>query len=123
MEIKPLPDYCLSQRELLEVAGVVLHYFSGKNVDPSHQFDLDVCFNLFKDLNRPKAEREFYMFADNWPDGRMHASAHVLIGRDGETWQLAPFDRQCYHAGASVMNGRPNCNAWTLGRRAGRHRR
>lgn len=45
----------------------------------------------------------------------MYASAHVLIGREGEVWKLVEFDRQAYHAGASILNGRENCNRWTLG--------
>ena len=50
-----------------------------------------------------------------WPDGRMYASAHVLVGRDGEVWKLVEFNRQAYHAGTSVLDGRSNCNRWTLG--------
>ncbi len=115
MRSKILPEYCISGRELEALDGVVIHYFSGKNVDPDNQYDLDVCRNLFLDLNRPKAEREFYMLEEHWPDGRMYASAHLLIGRDGETWRLVEYDKQAYHAGASILNGRSNCNRWTIG--------
>jgi N-acetyl-anhydromuramyl-L-alanine amidase AmpD len=51
----------------------------------------------------------------SWPDDRMYASAHVLIGRGGQVWKLVEFDKQAYHAGASILNGRSNCNRWTLG--------
>lgn len=112
---KILPDFCISGRELDSVDGVVVHYFSGKNVDLEHQFELQVCRDLFLDLNRPKIDRELYMTAEHWPDGRMYASAHLLVGRDGETWKLVEYDRQAYHAGASVMNGRRGCNRFTLG--------
>lgn len=116
MRTKFLPDYCISGRALEEVGGIVVHYFSGKNVDPENQFELQVCYNLFLDLNRPKVEREFYMQAgDQWLDQRMYASAHVLIGRDGEIWKLIEYDKQAYHAGASIMHGREHCNRWTLG--------
>ncbi len=113
---KILPGYCISGRKLNEVDGVVVHYFSGRNVDPEHQFELQVCWDLFLDLNRAKAEREHYMTeGEMWPDARMYASAHVLIGRDGEVWKCVEFDRQAYHAGASMLNGRQHCNRWTLG--------
>lgn len=112
---KILPEYCTSGRPLEAVNGVVLHYFSGRNVDVDNQFDMAVCRNLFLDLNRAKSERQFYMRESKWPDGRMYASAHVLIGRDGEIWKLVEFDKQAYHAGASILNGRANCNRWTLG--------
>lgn len=110
-----LPDFCTSGRPLEAVDGVIIHYFSGKHVDPDHKFVVDVCVDLFIDLNRPKAERTHYMTEAKWPDGRMYASAHVLIAREGHAWQLVPYDKQAYHAGASILNGRRNCNRWTLG--------
>ncbi len=115
MRSKILPDYCISGRKLDALDGAVIHYFSAKNVDADKAFDLDACRNLFKDLNRAKANRELYMLEDNWPIGRMYASAHILIGRAGEVWKLCEYDRQAYHAGASILNGRESCNRWTLG--------
>jgi N-acetyl-anhydromuramyl-L-alanine amidase AmpD len=112
---KILPEYCTSGRPLEELAGAVIHYFSAKNVDPENQFDLETCRNLFLDLNRAKIERKFYMFDDKWPAGRMYASAHLVIGRGGETWRLVEYEKQAYHAGASILNGRRSCNRWTLG--------
>jgi len=115
MHSKILPDFCTSGRKLEALDGVIIHYFSGRNVDLENQFDLTVCRNLFLDLNRSKSERQTYMLEDKWPTARMFASAHVLIGREGEVWKLVELDRQAYHAGASVLNGRASCNRWTLG--------
>lgn len=115
MRSKILPDYCISGRALESVDGVVVHYFSAKNVDIAKAFDLHVCRALFLDLNRARDKRERYMLDNKWPDHRMYASAHVMIGREGEVWKLVEFDKQAYHAGASIMNGRANCNRWTLG--------
>ncbi len=111
---KILPDFCYSSRSL-SIEGAVIHYFSAINVDPPHAFNMTVCRNLFIDLNRPRDMRTIYMLEEKWPDRRLYASAHVLIGQDGEIWKLVPFDHQAYHAGASIMNGRKNCNRWTLG--------
>ena len=115
MKDRKLPAYCYPDRPLEAVDGVVIHYFSAKNVDLPFQYNLDVCRNLFLDLNRARAEREHYMREDNWPEGRMYASAHILIDRDGEVWKLVELDTQAWHAGASMMNERSNCNRWTLG--------
>ena len=113
---KLLPDYCLPGRSLRDVAGVVIHHFSCRNVDPAKIYDLEACWRLFCDLNRPKDRREWYMkHDDRWSDERHYASAHVLIGRDGEVWKLAEFGMETWHAGRSILNGRTNCNKWTLG--------
>lgn len=115
MRSKILPDYCFSGRAMPSIDGLIVHYISGKNVDPDNAFDMEVCRRLFLDLNRPKASREYYMKESKWPDKRMYASAHILIGRDGETWRLVEYDKQAYHAGASILNDRSNCNLWTIG--------
>ena len=115
MDDRILPDWCISGRELVSIDGVVVHYFSALHVEPERKFNLDVCRDLFLDLNRPRQERALYMMSSRWPDDRMYASAHVLIGRDGETWKLVEYDKEAYHAGASILNGRRSCNTWTLG--------
>ena len=115
MDRKPLPDYCIPNRPLEALDGAVVHYFSAKNVDPDNAFNMHACLDLFKDLNRPRSERESYMREDSWPSSRMYASAHVLIGRTGTVWKLVDFEQQAYHAGASILNGRQACNRWTLG--------
>ena len=116
MQIKPLPDYCIPGRELVDVDGVVVHYFSARNVDREQMFDLQACYNLFLDLNRRRVEREHYMLnAGHWPERRMYASAHYLIGRDGTSWQLVDPGLQAWHAGKSLLDGREDLNRWTIG--------
>ncbi len=109
-----LPDYCYSSRPL-KPEGVVIHYFSAINVDPENAFSVKACRYLFLDLNLPRDERQQYMHSSRWPENRMYASAHLLIARFGGVWKLIDYDHQAYHAGESVMNGRKNCNRWTLG--------
>jgi N-acetylmuramoyl-L-alanine amidase len=43
------------------------------------------------------------------------ASAHVVIDWNGGITQLAPFNVQCWHAGASKFGGRQNFNAFSIG--------
>jgi N-acetylmuramoyl-L-alanine amidase len=44
-----------------------------------------------------------------------NASAHVVIGRDGELVQMAPFDYATWHAGASQWNGLSGLNRYSIG--------
>ncbi len=43
------------------------------------------------------------------------ASAHVVIDWQGGITHLAPFNVQCWHAGASKYGGRQNFNAFSIG--------
>ncbi len=43
------------------------------------------------------------------------ASAHVIIGRDGQIVQLAPFNIITWHAGASQYKGREGLNHYSIG--------
>lgn len=112
---KHLPKACISGRDMQGPEGIVIHYFSCKNVDPEFQYDLQRCWDLMVDLNTPKAEREHYLRDERSPSDRMYASAHAFIGRGGEVWKLVDFDKQAHHAGRSSLNGRTGCNKWTLG--------
>lgn len=114
MKSRQLPGFCVSQRKLAP-KGIVIHYFSCKNVDGSKSFDLAACWNLMVDLNRPKVDREHYLLDERSSKGRVYASAHLFIGRKGEAWKLIDFDRRGYHAGVSSLNGVTGCNQWTIG--------
>lgn len=41
--------------------------------------------------------------------------AHYLIDRDGSTYQLVEDNHAAWHAGYSILNGREDCNRFTLG--------
>ena len=43
------------------------------------------------------------------------ASAHFLIGANGDLVQLVPLDRVAWHAGVSTWKGKPNCNFYSIG--------
>ena len=42
-------------------------------------------------------------------------SAHVVVGRDAEVFQLLPFDVKAWHAGKSFHAGRVNLNDCSIG--------
>ena len=112
-EQRYLPNYCYSSSKMKKIEGIVIHYFSGKYQFPDEPFDIDKCYNLFKDLNRPASEREWFKMTD--VPKRMYASAHFLIGRDGTVLDLVPLPNKAWHAGKSEWNGRPYCNNWMIG--------
>jgi N-acetylmuramoyl-L-alanine amidase len=46
---------------------------------------------------------------------RAQASAHLVIGRDGQVVQLVAFNRKAWHAGTSQWDGRRGVNAFSIG--------
>jgi len=46
---------------------------------------------------------------------RAKASAHFVIGQEGETCQLAPLDAVTWHAGSSVWKDQPSVNSFSVG--------
>jgi len=45
----------------------------------------------------------------------LQVSAHCLIERDGQVFQFVPLHKRAWHAGASVFQGRDNCNDFSIG--------
>jgi N-acetyl-anhydromuramoyl-L-alanine amidase len=45
----------------------------------------------------------------------VEVSAHLLIDRHGGITQFVPFHLRAWHAGASVFEGRENCNDFSIG--------
>ena len=67
---------------------IVLHYTAGTSAESSALF-----------LTRPEVS----------------ASAHVVIGREGEVFQLVPFNIEAWHAGKSWYAGRGGLNRYSIG--------
>lgn len=74
-----------------EVKGIVLHHTAIKSIDGA----LDVL--------SPKKS------------GKTQVSSHVVIDRDGTRYILARPEQITWHAGYSTLNGRDNCNKFTIG--------
>ncbi|MDP2803717.1 MAG: N-acetylmuramoyl-L-alanine amidase [Phreatobacter sp.] len=48
-------------------------------------------------------------------DPRARASAHLVLGRQGEVTQMMPLDRTCWHCGTSEWQGLSGLNGHSLG--------
>jgi len=64
---------------------------------------------LFTGTLSPAAHPFFSEIAGN------PVSAHALIRRGGRIIQYVPFGERAWHAGASVYQGRENCNDFSIG--------
>ena len=82
-------------------AGIVLHYFSARYADTKQPYDMEVCWQLFRDINFHIGERRYGLYEGP----RIKASAHFLVGKESEVWQLAPLDYQAFHAGHGEWRG------------------
>lgn len=71
-----------------DVQGIILHH-TGEN---------DLWKSLFFLYNNPS-----------------EASSHLVIGKDGTRYILAPPEAITWHAGYSILNGREKCNDFTIG--------
>jgi AmpD protein len=47
--------------------------------------------------------------------GAMRVSSHLAVRRDGEVVQYVKFSDRAWHAGASLYEGRPACNDFSIG--------
>ncbi len=57
-----------------------------------------------------------YSSSVNWLcNPRAKASAHIVVGRNGEIVQLLPFNKQAWHAGSSEWKGREELNKYSIG--------
>jgi len=114
-KLLPIECYSSARRDFvprkLSVDGIVQHYFSGKYAFPDDKFNLEKCWQLMHDLNFNPGDRKY----DLYNSRKVYASAHFMIGRAGEIWQLVPTEYQAYHAGKSEWHGRKGCNGFMVG--------
>lgn len=76
---------------------------------PPGQFGGPWIDALFQNRLDPSAHPFFARVA------ALRVSSHLLIRRHGDIVQYVPFQARAWHAGASVFNGRENCNDFSIG--------
>jgi len=106
-----LPAGCYSTKKMKSVDGVVIHFISSVNVDKENKYDMQTNYDLFVEFCLPGKRGKLLKPGKK----KIYASAHYLMGRDGETWQLVPLEYQAWHAGKSEWDGRKSCNGFMLG--------
>ncbi|WP_428848332.1 1,6-anhydro-N-acetylmuramyl-L-alanine amidase AmpD [Shewanella olleyana] len=94
-----------NQRPLNEVSGLVIHNISL----PAGCYGLPHIDGLFQGCLDAAADESFSELVG------LEVSAHFLIRRDGELVQYVSCNDRAWHAGVSTLNGRENCNDFTIG--------
>lgn len=90
---KLLPANCYSARAL-EPRGILTHHISAKYTNPADPYDPGVCWRILRDY---------------------HFSAHYMVLRTGDIWQLVPEMKQAWHAGKSRFLDMEGLNRWFFG--------
>ncbi|MBC7450299.1 MAG: N-acetylmuramoyl-L-alanine amidase [Cytophagales bacterium] len=94
------------------------HFLEGENVQRiptpknSQKFGaglLDTCIMHYT------AGRDAKSSAMYLSDNNVKASAHIVVGRQGEVYQLLPFDTIAWHAGVSKYGSRTGYNRYSVG--------
>jgi AmpD protein len=101
---RPSPN-CDDRPIGVEVDLIVIHGISL----PPGEFGGPWIDALFANRLDPAAHPYFQEIA------HLRVSAHLLIRRDGELVQYAPFQRRAWHAGESIYAGRSRCNDFSVG--------
>lgn len=100
--------YTISQNHLLEGENVE-HYIASKNSTNFKKGDLDTLIIHYTAGRDAKSSASYLQKPD------VKASAHLVIGRNGEIFQIVPFDKIAWHAGTSNYGGRSGFNAYSIG--------
>jgi len=94
-------------------------------VDEAHRRETPNIYEAGTQLVRPAEAIILHYTGSRWPSGTVkwlcnpqaQVSAHFVVERDGETWQLASLEDRCWHAGgsSSKLLGSGNVNGRTIG--------
>lgn len=114
-----LPTRCFSTQNILNIGGVVVHFISAIGTNkPEDKYNMETIYDLFVELNIPE-QRGVLLNKDRYgtdpKEDKIYASAHFLVGRDGDILETVPIHRKAWHAGSSSYQGRNNLNKWTIG--------
>jgi N-acetylmuramoyl-L-alanine amidase len=99
----------------VKVIGHMLHRDDGKAVtfrrSPNESAGIE---HLYIAIHFT-AGRGFDQSCDWLCNPKAQASAHLVIGRDGEIAQLVPFSRRAWHAGVSRWQALTGMNSYSIG--------
>ncbi|MCK5277868.1 MAG: N-acetylmuramoyl-L-alanine amidase, partial [Cyclobacteriaceae bacterium] len=87
----------------------VVHLIATKNTVEFKQGNLDTLIIHYT------AGRDAESSARYLRKEEIKASAHLVIGRNGEIFQLVPFNKIAWHAGRSSFGGKSGYNNYSIG--------
>lgn len=96
---------CDQRPERMAIDSIIIHGISL----PPGEFGGQGIIQLFTNTLNP-SDHPYYQQIST-----LHVSAHLLIRRDGTIIQFVPFDKRAWHAGTSSLEGRINCNDFSIG--------
>ncbi len=101
--LKSPSSFCHPRIESIDL--IVLHSIGL----PLHQPALKDALDLLTGSLQPNGT---YLYKNL---STLKVSAHFVIGRAGELYQLVSLDDVAWHCGHSVFKGRENCNEYSIG--------
>lgn len=99
------PSVNFNARPNNEVSALVVHNISL----PPNEFGGEFIEDFFCN----KLDCSLHPYFDEIKD--LQVSSHLLIKRTGEVIQFVSFDQRAWHAGVSRLDGRDNCNDFSIG--------
>ena len=100
-----IPSPHFDERPSNEISLIVIHAISL----PPELFNTLPVMAFFQGTLDTETDPYFEALKD------VRVSAHLVIGRQGEVYQLVPFDKRAWHAGESEFEGRSRCNDFSIG--------
>lgn len=100
----PSPN-CDDRPSHMTIRLLVIHAISL----PPNQFGGDAVAQLFTNTLDHAAHPYYQTLVG------LHVSAHFLIRRDGQLLQFVSCLQRAWHAGASIWQGHPRCNDFSIG--------
>lgn len=86
------------------------HYIASPNIDDRPNPE-DVSCVVLHSTVVPTTEDTVRVFLDP----KTQVSAHFVVGRDGQVIQMVPIEKRAWHAGESLLEGRPRVNEYSVG--------
>lgn len=109
LNIIPKPSSHFRKPRKAPIDTLVLHYISAVNITPDDPFNVEECLKFL---------REPIVYTVAGKQKSVRVSAHYLIDRAGDIYQLVDDENVAWHAGKSSLRGRSirnSCNDFSIG--------
>ena len=86
------------------------HFIASPNFDDRPSGGTVSCIVLHSTVV-PTTEDTVKIFLDP----KRQVSAHFVVGKNGQVIQMVPVEKRAWHAGESVLEGKPRVNEYSVG--------